>query len=222
MEKNFFKNIIILLIYLLLIFEPILGNTNSPFSNKDILELKNIIMNTLKKNNISNINELMEKIPSEILENSSIKIDSIFINDTNQNIILNENNIKCYDYFLSMEQELIKNINEFAPFKTLENMDMPEYCKNEYKKIYETISGIILTKLKNSGEFNKNLYFKNPLLDNNINQDKNNNVSNNRDKKKTKSYDDELEQYYIKSRKDCVEYGLKSSEEEIIVCTKYE
>ena len=29
----------------------------------------------------------------------------------------------------------------------------------------------------------------------------------------------ELEQYYIKSRKDCVEYGLR---EEIIVCTKYE
>ena len=44
-------------------------------------------------------------------------------------------------------------------------------------------------------------------------------VNNFEPKKENKSYDDELEQYYIKSRKDCVEYGLK---EEIIVCTKYE
>ena len=52
--------------------------------------------------------------------------------------------------------------------------------------------------------------------------DKNKKASNKDDKKKNKSYDDELEQYYIKSRKDCVEYGLKSSDEDIIVCTKYE
>ena len=43
----------------------------------------------------------------------------------------------------------------------------------------------------------------------------------NNDKKKVK-YDDEIEQYYINSRKDCVEYGLKSSDEDLIVCTKYE
>ena len=42
------------------------------------------------------------------------------------------------------------------------------------------------------------------------------------DKTKNESYDDELEQYYLKSRKDCVEYGLKSSDENLIVCTKYE
>ena len=39
---------------------------------------------------------------------------------------------------------------------------------------------------------------------------------------KNESYDDELEQYYLKSRKDCVEYSLKSSDEDLIVCTKYE
>ena len=49
----------------------------------------------------------------------------------------------------------------------------------------------------------------------------NNSMNNtNNDKKKVK-YDDEIEQYYINSRKDCVEYGLKSPEEETIVCTKY-
>ena len=35
-------------------------------------------------------------------------------------------------------------------------------------------------------------------------------------------YQNELEEYYINSRKDCVEYGLKSLEENIIICTKYE
>ncbi len=36
------------------------------------------------------------------------------------------------------------------------------------------------------------------------------------------NYDDELEQYYINSRKDCIEYGLKSLNEVYLVCTKYE
>ena len=35
-------------------------------------------------------------------------------------------------------------------------------------------------------------------------------------------YDNELEDYYLKSKKDCVEYGLKSLKEDIIICTKYE
>ena len=37
-----------------------------------------------------------------------------------------------------------------------------------------------------------------------------------------KNYDNELENYYINSRKDCIEYGLKSLKEDIIVCTEYE
>lgn len=41
--------------------------------------------------------------------------------------------------------------------------------------------------------------------------------------KRIEDYDDnELENYYNNSKKDCVEYGLKSLEENIIVCTKYE
>ena len=39
---------------------------------------------------------------------------------------------------------------------------------------------------------------------------------------KNKDEDNELENYYINSRKDCVEYGLKSLKEEYIVCLKYE
>ena len=37
-----------------------------------------------------------------------------------------------------------------------------------------------------------------------------------------KDEDNELENYYINSRKDCVEYGLRSLKEDYIVCTKYE
>ena len=37
-----------------------------------------------------------------------------------------------------------------------------------------------------------------------------------------KDEDNELENYYINSRKDCVEYGLKSLKEDYIICTKYE
>ena len=40
--------------------------------------------------------------------------------------------------------------------------------------------------------------------------------------KKFDDYDNELEDYYLKSKKDCIEYGLKSLKEDIIICTKYE
>ena len=59
-------------------------------------------------------------------------------------------------------------------------------------------------------------------VDIDYNTDKNNKEYVDNDKKENKIYDDELEQYYLKSRKDCVEYGLKSSDEDLIVCTKYE
>ena len=36
---------------------------------------------------------------------------------------------------------------------------------------------------------------------------------------KKNDYDNELEMYYNRSRKDCVEYGLKQN---YIFCTKYE
>ena len=44
----------------------------------------------------------------------------------------------------------------------------------------------------------------------------------NKGNNKNKEYENELEEYYNNSRRDCVEYGLKSLEENIIICTKYE
>ena len=59
-------------------------------------------------------------------------------------------------------------------------------------------------------------------IDLDFNTDKNDKKFVDNNKMESKSNDDELEQYYLKSRKDCVEYGLKSSSEDLIVCTKYE
>ena len=46
--------------------------------------------------------------------------------------------------------------------------------------------------------------------------------SNSNRKKKNNDDGEELENYYKQSRKDCVEYGLKSLKEDLIICTKYE
>ena len=221
MERNFFKNKIILLIYLLMIFGPILGDTNIPNSNKNNFDIENILKNVLKNNNISDISDIMSKIPNDMLENPGITIEKIVINNNiNENNFVNENNIKCYNYFHAMEQELQKYNNEVDPFKIFQKMNIPEYCINEYNKLYQSVTESLISQIKKVGNFNFNIDFKTSLFDNNV--DKNKKASNKDDKKKNKSYDDELEQYYIKSRKDCVEYGLKSSDEDIIVCTKYE
>jgi len=223
MERNFFKNKIIVLIYLLMISEPILGATNIPNSNKNNFDLENILKNVLKNNNISDISDIMSKIPNDMLENPGIKIEKIVINnDMNENNIVNENSIKCYDYFHAVEQELQKYNNDVDPSKIFQDMNMPEYCIKEYNKFYQSMTESLITQIKKVGNFNFNIDFKTSLFDVNLNVNNNNNASNKDDKKNHKSYDDELEQYYIKSRKDCVEYGLRSPDEDIIVCTKYE
>ncbi len=49
-----------------------------------------------------------------------------------------------------------------------------------------------------------------------------NDSKNGKIKNKNDDGDEEFEKYYKNSGKDCVEYGLKSLKEDIIVCTKYE
>ena len=206
-----------------MIFEPILGDTNIQTSNKNSFDLEKILKSVFKNNNISDLSEIMLKMPNDALDNPAIKIEKIVINnDINVHNFVNENNIKCYDYFHAMEKELQKYNNEVDPLKIFQNMNVPEYCINEYNILYQSVTESIISQIKKDGKFNFNIDFKTSLFDINLNIDTNNNVSNKEDKKKQKSYDDELEQYYIKSRKDCVEYGLKSSNEDIIVCTKYE
>ena len=95
---------------------------------------------------------------------------------------------------------------------------MPEHCKIEYNEIIEQIIDLFVKKLFLDGtKFYLNISPEEVNIDFiSPNEEQLNNFE---QKKENKSYDDELEQYYIKSRKDCVEYGLR---EEIIVCTKYE
>ena len=110
----------------------------------------------------------------------------------------------------------------------------PEYCKVHHNMIYQKISKALNKIMPKSGKFTLKFEMKDNVYhfyyedEQNVstvefieeNIVNNNNNDNDNDKKKAK-YDDEIEQYYINSRKDCVEYGLKSPNEEIIVCTKY-
>ena len=130
---------------------------------------------------------------------------------------------KCFYIFSSSEQLINFDINNrilLSFDQVKEKMpDIPDYCE----KVYNIFYNYIKKQFKNEGNKFK-LKFDLGESDVNIdcNTDKNNKEYVDNDKKENKIYDDELEQYYLKSRKDCVEYGLKSSDEDLIVCTKYE
>ena len=106
----------------------------------------------------------------------------------------------------------------------------PEYCKIHHNMIYQKITKALHNIEPKNGKYSLkyeikdgiyNFYYEVEQNFSNFDIFEENIVNNtNNDKRKVK-YDDEIEQYYINSRKDCVEYGLKSPEEEIIVCTKY-
>ena len=96
--------------------------------------------------------------------------------------------------------------------------------KKKNDNIYNELNEIETKKIEqNEGsKFKLKFDLEESDVDVDCNTDKNNKEYVDNDKKENKIYDDELEQYYLKSRKDCVEYGLKSSDEDLIVCTKYE
>ena len=107
------------------------------------------------------------------------------------------------------------------------NSTIPEFCKVHHNQVYQNISKAIekitpkdrncslITEYKDGINY---FYCEITFTD----SDFENIIKNNYNYDNKVKYDDEIEQYYNKSRKDCVEYGLKSSKEEIIVCTKYE
>ena len=97
--------------------------------------------------------------------------------------------------------------------------DIPEHCEKVYNIFYNEIKKQYKNEWSN---FKLKFDLEESDVDVDCNTDKNNKEYVDNDKKENKIYDDELEQYYLKSRKDCVEYGLKSSDEDLIVCTKYE
>ena len=108
--------------------------------------------------------------------------------------------------FLENNVKMIKNINNNKNNKS----EIIDYYLNNIK--IENIENIM-----------KNIYeYKNNNNEEKSYFPKSNKYNENGYIKKFDDYDNELENYYLKSKKDCIEYGLKSLKEDIIICTKYE
>ena len=177
--------------------------------------------------------ECTEKISSKIknLETQiyipEIKFENVLIDNIVEE--LNDEKIAgCLKYFISLDQSNNNENNNnniiLTPAISNEKMvEMPDYCVKEYNKLCESFNEEFLNLLiKNDGKFHMTMNYKEGTFNIDFDIDKVNQEIVDNDKTKNESYDDELEQYYLKSRKDCVEYGLKSSDENLIVCTKYE
>ena len=122
---------------------------------------------------------------------------------------------------------------------------MSNFCIDILHKLLNNFNHFRKNDNSNIEQMDINIYYRYEKFKRNLKSQNNNNIKNNNSKDETviknnnpkeqkteegKSYfniinkdeDNELENYYINSRKDCVEYGLKSFNEDIIICTKYE
>ena len=225
--KNKNQNKIILpFICIILLLQKI---SCSYFHKNDEINIKinDILQDSFKNNNINikNLKDILSKITydmNDIFE-QGIEVGDIIIDDIFGQIP-EEKTLECFEHFHSLMREYKNNIN--SVYNILEsdiNKKIPSYCKSGYNEMYKFLNEAILNHKPKNYKFTMKFEIKDEINDIKINRDKNNVIYiNNNDKKKNKSYDDELEQYYKNSRKDCVEYGFKSPKEEIIVCTKYE
>ena len=157
---------------------------------------------------------------AENFESENITVD---IKNKLETILEYGKKYKCRYLFYSLDLLINFDINNrilLSFDKAKEKMpDIPDYCEKEYNIFYNEKK----EEFKNERNmFKLKFDLGESGVDVDYNTDKNNKEYVDNDKKKNKSYDDELEQYYLKSRKDCVEYGLKSSNKDLIVCTKYE
>ena len=211
MSKN--KKMDFLLIYFCTTLKEIFGQYNFQ-KEQNSINLNELIKDSLKNNKLK-ITGLEEVMSSMAQANSDISLSTIKLDDINFG---NERNLECLKY-LEQLNEALGNINKLVNLNANDNyINMPEHCKIEYNEIIEQIIDLFVKKLFLDGtKFYLNISPEEVNIDFiSPNEEQLNNFE---QKKENKSYDDELEQYYIKSRKDCVEYGLR---EEIIVCTKYE
>ena len=226
MNSKYIKDFLLPLILAMLLIEKIscsYKDKNGKINPKLFEIFKNSININYQKN--YDFKDFLSKmnIGNNYFDESTTKIgDEEF--DEIINEYFKDRNKECFEkIFLMGEEEndinsgnnIFENEKKFKGF--LEN------CKDDVNKLYKIIIEKIVNKITKNDNLNIKFEFKDELNDINFINDKNNYMyDHHRDKKKNKSYDDELEQYYINSRKDCVEYGLKSPQEEIIVCTKYE
>ena len=142
-----------------------------------------------------------------------------------ENCILNEGddkNKKCNNELRINSPICNKLIKQFeSHFESFNNGDLPKFIidldfLNEKNDNTNLDDNTFYISNEEKQEDDNYVYFE----DSNIEEKSYFNYS----KRKKKNDDDseELENYYKNSRKDCVEYGLKSLKEDIIVCTKYE
>ena len=139
------------------------------------------------------------------------KTKSLKSNEYNKHSKKYKISVLCYYTMIDIFDFIEKKLDLIIKNKNNKEMDANEtidyYLKNIKIKNVENI-------MKNIYEYNNNEKIN--YFDKINNNDKNGYFDN---------YDDnhnELENYYLKSRKDCIEYGLKSIKEDSIICTKYE
>ena len=229
MENNY---IIIFIICILLMIEQIFSEENQKNNNEYNIKFDKIIFKSPKNINFE-VKECTEEISSKIKNPETqiyipeIKFENVLIDNMVEE--LNDEKIAgCLKYFVSLDQSNNNENNNnniiLTPAISNEKMvEMPDYCVKEYNELYKSFNEEFLNLLiKNDGKFHMTMNYKEGTFNIDFDIDKVNQEIVDNDKTKNESYDDELEQYYLKSRKDCVEYGLKSSDENLIVCTKYE
>lgn len=170
-------------------------------------------------------------------------------NALNKFIKNNKEKIKnCTKYFIKFEELCsIKKNDEKGEKKCNEYLaknKLSRFCYYIIIDMSVVYENTIIPRIKRDNALN-NEKMENLIVDYYINNIKIENMENiikntikHKEKKKKNYFDEpknernkfldtddeynELETYYIKSRKDCVEYGLKSINEDIIICTKYE
>ena len=215
------KDIIIFLI--LIILEKIYCFSNHNYDIKFDFKFNDPLIEDLtNKNDKNNWEDIFSRIQSDLnkVSKREVRMDEIPIDEIYENL---DEEDECLKYFFQLDKIDNKEINEKVAYINDETFDkMPEHCQNQFNSFFKAFIESAYNQMPNDSDFVKFLNSNNINFNNKCKKEKYHTIHDNEKKKKTKPYDDELEQYYIKSRKDCVEYGLKSDEEDIIVCTKYE
>ena len=154
---------------------------------------------------------------------------------------ITKSNDEIEECFITLEKYF-----KFSFFnKNKKKYNMSNFCIDILHKLQNNFNHFSKNDNSNIEQMDIDIYYRYEKFKRNLKSQNNNNIkrnnsgdetvikNNNPKEQKTeegKSYfnminkddDNELENYYINSRKDCVEYGLKSLNEDIIICTKYE
>ena len=217
-------HIIIFIIYILTMTKQIFCEENQKNNNAKNIKFNDNFLESSKNKNNTGLEEIKSQFqnPTEI---NQYFIPINYVVDENENID-DDKKYECFKLFLTLELTIDTDNNQipltFDKIKE-KKAGIPDYCESEYNKFYISLHHGIIQHLKEKGKFNLKFDLSSESnIDLDFNTDKNDKKFVDNNKMESKSNDDELEQYYLKSRKDCVEYGLKSSSEDLIVCTKYE